>query len=620
MNTSMKIHVSNENLKENFYNIIVKKREKSLAILKEICYIIDLKSLIHDTDLLTISIYFKNKISFDILMERGININYSIINMIENKGMRPILWALNTNNDYFINKLLERDELNLFFITEYNINIITHLCEIIEDINVFEKILNKMKEISFERTEKYILDMPILFIEYCIKCYINNNNKELLFNKLRILFNYSDNIVNKMSLKYFLEDYILKYNLKHIMIELYNFLKGTLINVLVVCPIITSTLSNSLELIKIFHNEGYSLNEYNKLLLTPLNIALKNNNIEIINYLIENNVDICVGDKYYDNLYYSIIYDNLDIFKYISKYFNIFKEYDNYNTLLNIPKYYRPIHIAFAHKSLNIILYLSGCGEDFIYNGNCLLTPLDVGIANNMTTLDINTLTIEYKSLLTLFKKDKYKYFCNGECCICLDNMYNKDMIKLNCGHIFHKKCLLLNIKNSNKCPYCRSDIIIDYYIYNNLGIVKNKNTHKLLHIKNKLKRRKSFSSLYDKNYKKDIIYRDDTNIDSLYIELLDNDYYDKWDKKFELLKEELENNDKERKIKIIKNILMKSKYINKINKRIKKYTTPSPTPIKKKRIYKTEIMKLKEIYNNMEDNIAYPRKTRNKKVERYGF
>ena len=600
-------------LKTKFYDIIVNNIEEPNYKLEEICYIIDLNSLIYDTDLLTISIYFKNKVSFDILMERGININYSIINMNDNKGMTPILWALNTNNNYYINTLLERVDLNLFCITEYNINVITYLCEIIEDINIFEKILNKMKDISFEVTEINILDMPILFIEYCIKCYINNNNKELLFNKLQILFNYSDNIIKECATKYFYINYIIKYSLENIMIELYNFLKDKLKNVLVEFPIITASVLNSLELLKIFHNEGYSLDEYDK--STPLNIALKNNNIEIINYLIDNNAIIILSNGYYDNLHYSIINDNLYIFKYISKYFNIFKEYDNYNTLLTLPKYYRPIHIAFAYKSLNILLYLINQGEDYIYKGNCSLSPLEVGIANNITKLEINTLTSEYKNLQELLKVNKY---CScDKCGICLDNICNQEMIKLNCGHIFHKKCLLLNIKNNNTCPYCRSDIIINYYIYNNLGIIKKKNTNKLYNTK----RRNSSSSLYNKIYKKDIIYRDDTNIDSLYIELFNEEYYNKnWNKKFDKLKEEIENNNKERNLKLIKKLLMDCKNIHKKNKIVCKYTTPPPTPYKKKRIYKTEIDKLKEIYCNIEDNISYVRKTRNKQPDRYGF
>ena len=47
----------------------------------------------------------------------------------------------------------------------------------------------------------------------------------------------------------------------------------------------------------------------------------------------------------------------------------------------------------------------------------------------------------------------------NELCSICLDNLYNNEsIIKLNCGHKFHYKCIE-QVKN-NKCPYCREKII----------------------------------------------------------------------------------------------------------------------------------------------------------------
>jgi len=48
-------------------------------------------------------------------------------------------------------------------------------------------------------------------------------------------------------------------------------------------------------------------------------------------------------------------------------------------------------------------------------------------------------------------------------CCICLDEVTNKqDYVSLNCGHIFHNKCLETWVKTQNKnkynsnCPLCR--------------------------------------------------------------------------------------------------------------------------------------------------------------------
>ena len=51
-----------------------------------------------------------------------------------------------------------------------------------------------------------------------------------------------------------------------------------------------------------------------------------------------------------------------------------------------------------------------------------------------------------------------------SECTICLENMNNKEVYKMNCNHIFDKKCFLEYVNNcENKkitCPNCRSYII----------------------------------------------------------------------------------------------------------------------------------------------------------------
>jgi hypothetical protein len=51
------------------------------------------------------------------------------------------------------------------------------------------------------------------------------------------------------------------------------------------------------------------------------------------------------------------------------------------------------------------------------------------------------------------------------ECCICSE--FYEDKHKLQCGHIFHKDCILVWIKDHKSCPLCRnySDIIDDEYV-----------------------------------------------------------------------------------------------------------------------------------------------------------
>ena len=45
------------------------------------------------------------------------------------------------------------------------------------------------------------------------------------------------------------------------------------------------------------------------------------------------------------------------------------------------------------------------------------------------------------------------------ECAICYENMDHNGIIKLNCGHMFHKLCVIKI--NNNKCPLCRAQFDI---------------------------------------------------------------------------------------------------------------------------------------------------------------
>jgi hypothetical protein len=49
------------------------------------------------------------------------------------------------------------------------------------------------------------------------------------------------------------------------------------------------------------------------------------------------------------------------------------------------------------------------------------------------------------------------------DCCICMEKTPNENWTKINCGHMFHKKCLLKwissGLENSKTCPICRNTI-----------------------------------------------------------------------------------------------------------------------------------------------------------------
>ena len=73
----------------------------------------------------------------------------------------------------------------------------------------------------------------------------------------------------------------------------------------------------------------------------------------------------------------------------------------------------------------------------------------------------------------------------DDECFICYNKFKNKDKkIKLNCEHIFHKKCLILSLEymgktqqtNSLICSYCSQIHLIDINRYSIMKLKRNIN------------------------------------------------------------------------------------------------------------------------------------------------
>lgn len=611
-------NITNDILKEYYKDIVINKNERLLPFLEDICYKIDLYSVIDNTEIFILSIYYENKTSFDIFLERGININK--IMKINNQSFYnliiPLFVALSNNNDYFINKLIEKPEIEFFMETDYRnnnkkfkINVITYLCESITNLELFNNILNKLFEISEVKVLTMIYNRPNTFIADCLFGYFLNKNKHLLFSKLELLIHVNNRMNNYLSRLNFFENLIIQNNLKEISVELYYFFKKHLKKLKIKNHILLATKCNDINLLKVFHNEGYKLNSNS--VYSPLNIAMMNNFEEIIYYLLNNGVEFNFTNKrlkkkYYENLFHIIMNDNISLFKYLSKYFDIFHEYEKKIEVVNL--YYRPIHIAFAYRSINIILFLMDNGECINYKGNCIYSPLEVGIKNGISKIEISLLSLKFKTLFDLYKETKY--IINDKCSICLCNIQNDNIVKLKCNHLFHKKCIIQCMKHSDKCPYCRQDLLLDSLVFKNLCIISKKH-----------KKRKRYNSLNIENEKSiinNIKYLDDTNLENLKIKLYKPKIsYEKWQEKHEKLKKKLETNDYYRKLKEIKNILMKSECINFKNKRIRIYTfdnpPPSPNKIKIKR--KTEIQKLGNWIKNI--NLS---KRKSKKPDRFGY
>lgn len=539
----------------NFYKEIIIYNNKDLEpFLKDISYLIDLDSIIDGTEIFLVSIFYEDKTSFKIFLERGIDINKKMTFNCDEyyDSIYPLLIALNKNNIYFIYKILDIQNLDLFLENlkkknriRHRINTISYLCEYTDNLSLFIKVLNNMISKSKIKVYEMISNRHETFIEDCLLCYKKNNNKNLLFNKLEILINLDKKINNDLSKIYFFERVLNEYDLSDISVELYLFLDKNLKQVKLNNPVFKAVEQNDMKLLKFFHREGYTLEK--RYIYTPLNKAIINDSFEIVKFLVENGVKVNdtkenLKKKYFDNLFFSIVNDNLQMFKYISKYFNIFQEYQIPDKVLYLPLYFRPIHIAMVYKSFNIISYLLEHGECLYLNGNCSYTPLKSGIKNGINDLEINLLTVKTITLSESLKENKDSL--KDKCSICLDILCNDEIVKLKCGHLFHKKCFIKCIENNHfkNCPYCRQDIVLDSLIKPQLGIISKK--------KNIKKPRRNSLNLFEKKHLNNIEYIDDINIESLEIELFNpNKSKEKWNEKNKLLCLEIENNNRNRNL-----------------------------------------------------------------------
>ena len=54
----------------------------------------------------------------------------------------------------------------------------------------------------------------------------------------------------------------------------------------------------------------------------------------------------------------------------------------------------------------------------------------------------------------------------NNKCAICCQDFHKKDIIyKTDCGHYYHKNCILTHFNNSYNCPLCRKFVYETYNV-----------------------------------------------------------------------------------------------------------------------------------------------------------
>ena len=258
--------------------------------------------------------------------------------------------------------------------------------------------------------------------------------------------------------------------------------------------------------------------------------------------------------------------------------------------------------MAIICNAINCAKYIiDKTGDDISFPGNCLKSPLSVGLENN---INLNYLEILHSSKLDYQRFHKHYSKKHTECCICLDTFSSSDIYVSSCGHAFHLNCILTNMKNTNSCPYCRSDLELHNIYKCRLCNYKFEKPKKVI----KRQRTKSLSELKDNH----LIFKDLT-IDKLD---LDNYRIDKTDYqkiKFDKLKQKFEEKDRNRKIEQLRKYLHSLKCFKNIRR---PKTLRNNTPILKeyKPSLNRELKKLECFYNQHSELKRNERKNRGRR------
>jgi hypothetical protein len=104
---------------------------------------------------------------------------------------------------------------------------------------------------------------------------------------------------------------------------------------------------------------------------------------------------------------------------------------------------------------------------------------VEILISKTCNSLIINNNELEYCKKIFKTEQNSIDIYCNEhkfknnmckdivECCICFEIVNKTKEIPLNCGHLFHKECLLKTEKTI--CPICKSsftEIELNYIKY----------------------------------------------------------------------------------------------------------------------------------------------------------
>ena len=416
-----------------------------------------------------------------------------------------MLWTLELPTTYFLEQLVRRTNVNLFHIEpKYSENLLANMCLKLDDIWLFRRIFNKMKSQNEETLKNLIcisvnLDSRRMFpLQICIN-YLNKKiidyksvkHEKQAFLKMKLILDfYPKSLMNPTRIL----DSILESN-------------GICANNTCFIELIMSYIHHNYNLDKFQEQLSntfmktieYKQIKFSKILLRYMKVNKENQknylhksldckNIDLLLEFIKLGYDLSQIVYPYGLLELALEKDNLSLYQKLTKQmkyrYHIWhekKQVEINNHYIVIPKYHRALHYACLYQSSKIINYLcETLGDSLEYKGLCSISPIDLvqKAVYEFCVPDrfVNELIAPKINFAQFTREDT---LCQKECCICLEDFYNKSLVVLECGHAFHKTCLQKNLETSPHCPYCRSEVIYKNKCEAKLAILLPKNTKK---------------------------------------------------------------------------------------------------------------------------------------------
>jgi len=152
-------------------------------------------------------------------------------------------------------------------------------------------------------------------------------------------------------------------------------------------------------------------------------------------------------DKY--NFKYKVLHK---IYKSIEDYYELLIEKDN-NKIFFLKNLYKKKELYTENNLYKNIYYFDIILEKSEDDINLMINDI-------LNIINSNKTKLQYcKNMISTF------YDINHNCSICIDNIDNKNICIINCGHYFCKDCLIKFINkcdNKHECPICRDKFNID--------------------------------------------------------------------------------------------------------------------------------------------------------------